>query len=111
MPERPPVLGQQPATERKPKAFGPSDKLRASVRWRSVRLAILRKAPLCQSIWCRDQVTPAMEVHHIEPLSHRPDLAYVAANLAALCVACHGKISGYERRGKPTRQFIVRVGQ
>ena len=111
MPDRPPVLGGRQAPQRPPKRFAETDHLRASIRWRAVRLAILRKSPLCQSIWCANQVTAAVEVHHIEPLATRPDLAYVAANLAALCVPCHAKISGYERRGKPTKQFIVGAGQ
>lgn len=113
MPNRPPVIGQQSREPRPPKRFGAPDKLRASVRWRKLAAAILRRDPLCRCIWCHDAglLTPATEVHHIHPLATHPELAYHPAYLAGVASPCHHRITAMEAAGKDATACIVPLSQ
>ena len=46
---------------------------------------------LCQDCKRYGKNTPAVVAHHIEPITERPELAYVLSNGRALCDACHNK--------------------
>jgi hypothetical protein len=53
---------------------------------------VLRKAKyLCEDCKRYGKNTPAVVAHHMEPITERPELAYVLSNGRALCDACHNK--------------------
>jgi 5-methylcytosine-specific restriction protein A len=64
--------------------------------WRRVRIAYLRKQPLCEICEKNGLTVPAVLVHHIRPISEggaRLD----ANNLMALCRECHEDIHKGDR--------------
>jgi 5-methylcytosine-specific restriction protein A len=79
-------------------ALALAQKLRGSARWRKVRALKLSRDPLCQDCEEHGVVTAAQQVHHVEPLAERPDLAYVLENTRSLCTTCHAKREAEERR-------------
>ena len=59
--------------------------------WQKVRLqALQRDKYLCQHHL--PTPVPALDVHHIQMITDRPDLRLVLANLVSLCRECHSKI-------------------
>jgi len=77
-------------------------RIRSTPQWRKVRKVKLSMQPLCEDPHGdhrRFGVTVSAEqVHHIQPAGDRPDLAFVMSNLMSVCVRCHAKLSGQERR-------------
>jgi hypothetical protein len=77
-------------------------RLRCSPHWRKVRKVKLSMSPLCEDPHGDHKrfgvTTSAEQVHHIEPIGERPDLAFTMSNLMSVCVRCHAKLSGMERR-------------
>ena len=68
-------------------------KIYNSKQWRDVReLALLRDCMLCQVCLKNKIQTKATEVHHIQYLEHRIDLAYDLDNLISVCSKCHQTI-------------------
>ena len=59
---------------------------------RHIRPAVLAEHPICQ----RCNVKPARDVHHIRAL--RQGGTHDRANLLALCVSCHRKVTAAERQ-------------
>jgi 5-methylcytosine-specific restriction protein A len=57
--------------------------------WRQFRARVLRDRPLCEECGTR----PSHEVAHVLPWRQRPDLAFVMANVRALCPPCHRRES------------------
>ena len=86
---------------RRDPALALAQRLRGSARWRKVRAMKLRRDPLCQD--CEDHgVVAATQVHHLQPLAKRPDLAFDFRNLRSLCTTCHAKREAKERvEGRP----------
>jgi 5-methylcytosine-specific restriction enzyme A len=70
-----------------------SKKFYNSPLWRAVREDVLALRPVCEVC----QRTSAEHVHHIIPLSERPDLETELNNLQAVCSKCHSSIE--PRRG------------
>jgi len=68
-----------------------ADRLRTSGRWKRVRALKLAQDPLCEDCRERGVVRPAAQVHHLEPVVRRPELAFVMENLRSLCVPCHAR--------------------
>ena len=66
-------------------------------RWRTVRRLVLARSPCCAECERAGRVKPANEVHHIEDRRQRPDLAYTASNLEALCASCHRRETNRRR--------------
>lgn len=60
-------------------------RIRSSATWQKCRAVKLARDPVCER--CREKL--ADEVHHIERLAVRPDLAFQLDNLRALCRDCH----------------------
>lgn len=58
-------------------------------QWRKMRVHVLADQPICELCEELGYVSPAMEVHHIHPISQRPDLRLERSNLMALCIPCH----------------------
>lgn len=76
-----------------------------SKEWRLLRRNILEKCHYeCEECLKRGRVTRAREVHHVNEVKHRPDLALSEyytdekgekkRNLKALCMECHNKEHG-----------------
>lgn len=59
--------------------------------WRKVRTRYLDAHPLCEDCLDAGRTTPAVEVHHVVPLSHGG--SHDASNLRALCKPCHSRQS------------------
>jgi 5-methylcytosine-specific restriction protein A len=60
-----------------------------SPAWRRLRRAFLLRHPLCQSCEAHGKYTPALEVHHVVPLSQGG--TDFEGNLQALCKVCHSQ--------------------
>ena len=68
--------------------------------WTRIRLLALKRDNfLCLHCLATKRVTPAIDVDHIEPISKRPELRLVLANLQSLCRACHVVKTKREWRG------------
>lgn len=68
-------------------------KIYNSKRWKQVReLALVRDCMMCMPCKSNGIDTIAEEVHHIQYLEHRPDLAYDLDNLISICSKCHMNI-------------------
>lgn len=63
-----------------------------SARWKRIRSKVLRRDEyICQECKKYGRIKEATQVHHIEHLEDRPDLAYDLDNLISLCLGCHNK--------------------
>lgn len=72
-----------------------------SRRWAAVRQAARRRDDFkCTSCGARGR----LEVHHVEPVRDRPDLAFALSNLTTLCPRCHVET---ERGSAPTADAIA----
>ena len=62
--------------------------------WRNVRaVALAELGPYCQRcLAVTGRFVPFDEVHHIQPISKRPDLMYETSNLMPLCQSCHKEV-------------------
>jgi hypothetical protein len=71
-------------------------RIRNSVRWRNVRAQKLAEFPMCEDPLGhhgrQGTTRTAEQVHHIEGLIDRPDLAYTQTNLMSVCMACHAAL-------------------
>ncbi|MBR4711509.1 MAG: HNH endonuclease [Clostridia bacterium] len=75
-----------------------SDPFYHRTAWKRVRaLALSRDGGMCQD--CMDRLRAgygirpnrATMVHHVIPVSERPDLALTLSNLRSLCAECHNR--------------------
>jgi 5-methylcytosine-specific restriction endonuclease McrA len=70
-----------------------ASKIHASARWTALSIHKRRIDPCCERCVTEyDRATPATSVHHIQPLSSHPHLAYSVDNLMSLCSSCHATI-------------------
>lgn len=92
-----------------------------SMRWRKLRALHLAQHPFC-AICERDHqiVTPATEVHHIEPVesahseSEQSALMFNPGNLMSLCHYCHKQLhtaAGYHTRQAVKARKQLRVNE
>jgi 5-methylcytosine-specific restriction protein A len=90
-------------------ALAMAAQIRNGATWQRFRAWFRAKHPLCcDPLWeHREWPKPMAHVHHIEPLSARPDLAYTESNCAPLCTRCHAKIEGMERNGVATANLFI----
>jgi 5-methylcytosine-specific restriction protein A len=86
------------ARRRSDPALARAQRIRSSARWRKLRALKLARDPLCEDCQTRGVLKAATQVHHVEGLAQRPDLAFVMKNLASLCTTCHAKREAQERR-------------
>lgn len=56
-----------------------------SARWQRLSRRLRRLQPWCDQCGTKDR----LQVDHIIPVSERPDLEYVLANLRILCASCN----------------------
>jgi 5-methylcytosine-specific restriction protein A len=71
--------------------------------WRRLRLAILRRHPLCADCEAEGRWVRATEVHHIVPIAVDPSRRLDPTNLRPLCRGCHRRVTEAERRGEAPR--------
>jgi 5-methylcytosine-specific restriction protein A len=81
-------------------ALAEAERIRSSPRWRALRRLKLARDPLCEDCRERGRTEPASQVHHVEPLVRRPDLAFEMGNLRSLCTTCHARREAEERGGR-----------
>lgn len=90
-----------------------SKQIRNSARWQRFRQWFRQAHPLCCDPFKHHkrmgQVVAIEQVHHILGLTERPDLAFDEENCAPLCGACHAKVEGMARAGKPTAHLFDRA--
>lgn len=76
-------------------------RIRWSARWRRVSKAKLSADPLCEDPHgkhkLRGETATATQVHHIEQLTSKPELAYSMHNLMSVCTRCHDVFNRQER--------------
>lgn len=48
--------------------------------------------PLCENCLTKDRITPATEVHHIQPIADAPWLRLEWFNLMSVCRQCHEEL-------------------
>jgi 5-methylcytosine-specific restriction protein A len=65
--------------------------------WRAVRLAYLRRHPLCEDCLAEGKTTVAEMVHHLVPVKTDRSKRLDMNKLRSLCNVCHEKIEGPER--------------
>lgn len=65
--------------------------------WQTVRMAYLRRHPLCEDCLAEGKTTPAVMVHHLVPVKVDRSKRLDMSQLRALCNACHEKIEGPNR--------------
>ena len=119
MPTKAPVHGSRPKSEQRraydqqrkhSPALAQAARIRGSVRWQKVREWFRKQNPLCADPFgdhaSERRTVVADQVHHIQALAKRPDLAFDASNLAGLCTECHNRIERMERAGKPTAELF-----
>ena len=89
--------------------LGQPARIRSSARWQRYRAWLKRRHPFCCDPFGKhgDRLTAAVQVHHVEPLRIRPDLAFTEANTAPVCTACHGRVEAMERTGRDTRHLFA----
>lgn len=58
-------------------------------KWKALRIAQLRKAPLCAFCLSQGVITQANIVDHIMPHKGKRELFYDDKNLQSLCKHCH----------------------
>lgn len=75
--------------------------------WRRLRvLALQRDHYLCQACLRQKKITPATEVHHVQPITEHPELALCLDNLESLCWDCHEQT---KLRGAATPPSGIRI--
>jgi len=72
----------------------PTMKKRYGRSWKRIRDLYIAAHPLCEQCQKLGQVTPATEVHHINPLSQGGSNEF--SNLMSLCTSCHSEITARE---------------
>ena len=80
--------------------------------WESCRDSTIRRdAYLCQDCLKAGRITPALEVHHIIPLTPHnitdPNVTLNPGNLISLCKACHAA----RHKVRPRRYVILKDGR
>lgn len=75
----------------------------STTAWRKLRAQVIAEEPLC---WLRlpGCTRISTTADHVIPVSVRPDLEYVRANLRGACAHCN-----YSRGKKPAGALIVRT--
>ncbi len=69
----------------------PVAKKRYGRTWKRIRDRYIKAHPLCERCVKDEKITPAEEVHHINPLSHGG--THDEDNLISLCKSCHSRIT------------------
>ncbi|BAQ16926.1 hypothetical protein [Methyloceanibacter caenitepidi] len=68
-------------------------------RWRQLRLAQLRRHPMCQCPHCKEKGLPAEVVDHIERHAGDRKLFFDRRNLQSMAKECHDRFKQSQERG------------
>jgi 5-methylcytosine-specific restriction endonuclease McrA len=71
-------------------------KMYDSGAWKTLRVRVLQKFPICPVCIHRGLLTPSVDVDHIKPHQGQREGFYDEGNLWALCKKCHAKKSAFE---------------
>lgn len=89
-------------------ALALAHKIRSSTKWAKLRRQFLTDNPCCADPFgehARTGITrTSTQVHHIKGLATHPHLWNHAANLQALCTACHARVEREHRAASGTQQ-------
>lgn len=81
----------------------PDSRKRYGRAWKRIRDSYISAHPLCELCQRDGKLTPAREVHHIQPLADGG--THACDNLMALCTSCHSTITAREGgRWEPRRR-------
>lgn len=78
-------------------------RIRNSAAWQRLRAHFLAVHPICGAC----VAALATQVHHLQPVERRPDLALCWGNLAPVCSFCHARCNAVERRGESTAYLFA----
>lgn len=95
-------------------ALAMARRIRSSAQWKRANAVFAARHPLCcDPFGIHGQHNPTLgtQTHHVEPLSKRPDLAFVESNLRRLCDYCHTRVEFMERNGKDTHALFNQQAQ
>lgn len=83
-------------------------KIRSSGHWQHFREWFRVRHPLCCDPFKThgDLTVPMVQVHHVEGVASRPDLAFAEDNCRPLCSACHARVERIERHGDATQSLF-----
>lgn len=71
-------------------------KFTASTKWQKLRkLCLIRDSYSCQKCGVVDLV---LHAHHIKSYSKYPELRLILSNLQTLCIICHRKVHGLQKK-------------
>lgn len=84
-------------------------RIRSSARWQRFREWFKARHPLCcDPFGVHGELSVQVaQVHHVEPLAERPDLACDEGNCRPLCTRCHARVERIERNGDSTRALFI----
>lgn len=96
------------ALQREADSFRPSAARRGyGHAWRRIRLAHLRREPLCRFCGERGRTVAAAEVDHVVALADGG--THVASNLRSLCTPCHSSRTARDQGfARPRRRSVLR---
>ena len=63
-----------------------------NAQWYRLRAVKVSLNPLCEICLARGVFVPVAVVHHVEPISKRPDLRLSLDNLLSVCLRCHSDL-------------------
>lgn len=82
-------------------------KIRGTQAWKRFREMFKRKHPLCcDPFGEHGQRVPTEDVHHVDGLASRPEIALSEQNCVPLCRACHRRVEVMVQRGQATAQLF-----
>ena len=95
-------------TRRDDPALAAAKRFRDGALWKEFRAYLRIKYPLCCDPFRRHGGMPSLTAafHHVIPLALRPDLGLTESNCRPLCIPCHNRVEGMERRGEPTQSLF-----
>jgi len=79
--------------------------IRSSGRWKKLRDQMVRQNPVCEDC-CQ---APSFSVHHIEPLTEKPDRGFDKRNLICLCPNCHDTAHHRDWLNDPMRVRLLEL--
>lgn len=97
------------APQKGPFHYATMNSFYTSPPWRRLRALKLAEDPFCERCLERNITVPAIDVHHIQEVDLRPELALEYNNLESLCKTCHGRETGGKGR-KATKGAIYNYG-
>ena len=80
-----------------------AERIRNGMPWRRFAKVFKANHPLCCNPFGLHTLVGVKDVHHVQSLIDRPELAYDEENCRSLCRSCHNRVEAMERNGKRTK--------